>query len=170
MTADAEEPRRLGRARTPLSSRERRTVAWIAAAPVILVVAVLGPFALFGSLAWSEVVWGGVVYGGLMALAAGFVTVDRLQARRCPRCGAVGGRGVDVCASCSYDLAAAPRWACEERHEVCLDPGVCTCGRRLEAMPAARGIGVEVRWSLKIGAWLLAFLMIMGVLLSQLPA
>lgn len=167
MTTDADVPRRLRRARTPLTPRERRIVAWVSAAPIIVAAVILTPLAMFGSLAWNEVVWGSLVYGGLLALAGGFVTVDRLQSRRCPRCGSVAVSTVTVCPDCAYDQATAPRWACEERHEVYLDPGVCACGRRLEPMPPIRGMAAEVRWSLKIGAWLLAFLMIMGVILSQ---
>lgn len=166
MDGTTDGPRRAGRSRTPLTTAERRTVAYAAVAPVAFVALVLTPFATFGPLGPGDVVWSAVVYGGLLALASGFVAVDRLQARRCPRCGHVGRRGAEVCDDCGYDLVVAPRWACEERHALYLDPGVCECGRRLQPMPPARGVAAEVRWTLRFGAWLLAFLVLVGLVLS----
>ncbi len=152
--------------RAPLTREERRWVALAALVPVPVAMLVLVPFAAWGSATAGDVVGAGIVYGGLLGLAAGFVTVDRLHARQCPRCVTRSGRGDAVCEVCGYDLAERPRFVCEERHAVHLEPGVCACGRRLQRVPVVRGLGRELVLTLKIGAWLLAFLIGLGVLLQ----
>jgi hypothetical protein len=118
---------------------------------------------------FGEVVAATVVYGGLLGLAAAFVTVDRLQARWCPRCHRRGERGEARCAGCDYDLAHRPRFACDERHAIHLDDTeLCACGRRLQLLPSARGVGREVAVSLRFGAWLLVLLIGIGLALRLL--
>lgn len=164
-----DEPRLAGRARA-LTTAERRTVAAVAAAPfglALLVLLVLG--ARLGA-GLGEVVVATVVYGGLTALAAGFVAVDRLQARQCPACGDRAARGVETCPGCGYDRAGRPRFRCDEGHGPYLDPGVCGCGRRLKPAAPARGVGREVVAMLRIGAWLLAVLVGIGLVLRVLES
>ncbi|MDX1509838.1 MAG: hypothetical protein R3249_00680 [Nitriliruptorales bacterium] len=153
------------RGRDALASSERRTVAIASAAPSVVVLLVLTPFAIMGRATFAGVIAAAAVHGSLLGLAAGFVTVDRLQARQCPGCATRSARGVPTCPTCGYDLVARPRWVCDQRHDVHIDPGLCPCGRRLRPLPPGRGIGREIVVMLKIGAWLLAFLMGMGVLL-----
>lgn len=153
----------------PLSGREKAWVAVAALAPVAATVVVLAPVALLTSITAADVVGAAVVYGGLLGLAAAFVATDRLQARQCPGCTARHERGVPVCPSCGYDLAARPRYACRERHVAYLDragDGRCECGRHLEALPTPRGVGPQVIATLRIGALLLVFLVAIGVLLN----
>lgn len=163
-------PTRARRA-APLDRRERSRVALSAAAPIAFGLLVLLPVALLTPITVVDAVSAAVVYGGLLGLAAGFVAADRLQARQCPRCAVRQPRGRDVCAACGYDLAERPRYACSERHLAYLDDdgdGRCGCGRRVERLPSARGVGPQVVVTLKIGAFLLAFLLAMGVLLNVL--
>jgi hypothetical protein len=117
----------------------------------------------------GDVVVAACVYGGLLGLAAGFVAVDRLQARQCPRCTFRNLRRASACEDCGYDLVRRPRYACSERHAVHLAPGLCGCGRRVQELDVARGVGREVRFMLRAGLWLLAFLLIVGLLLRNLP-
>ncbi len=162
-------PARARRA-APLSRSEKRVVGAVAAAPVLLAVVVLVPVAALTGAGPGEIAGAALVYGGLLGLAAGFVTVDRLQARQCPRCRSRQARGVASCTDCGYDLLARPRYACRDRHELHVEPGLCACGQRLEALPVATGVGREVAVALRIGGWLLAFLLAMGVLLRLLDA
>lgn len=152
--------------RPPLTAGERRTAAVVSLAPVVLAALVLVPFAVRGPATAGDVVAAALVYGGLLGLAAGFVYVDRVHGRQCPRCGRRGERGESRCPGCGYDLEERPRFACEERHATYLEPGLCACGRRLQPLPVARGIGRELAVMLKIGAWLLAFLLGLGLLLQ----
>jgi hypothetical protein len=163
----------------PLSRHEKGTVAAVAAAPVVVTLAVLGPIALVTALTITDVVGSALVYGGLLGLAAGFVATDRLQARQCPRCrtrqaSTSDGRRYrppERCARCGYDLIERPRYACPERHLAFLDDGGdgrCPCGRHLERLPVARGVGPQVIATVKIGGFLLAFLLAMGVILRVL--
>ena len=153
------------RGRDRLTASERRIVALASAAPSAVVLLVLVPFAATGRATLAEVITAAAVHGALLGLAAGFVTVDRLQARQCPGCATRSPRGEPTCPTCGYDLVARPRWVCDQRHDVHIDPGLCPCGRRLQPLPPGRGVGREIVVMLKIGAWLLAFLMGMGVLL-----
>lgn len=153
--------------RAPLTSSERRRAVLVGLAPIPAAVLVLTPFAIWGGASVGEVVGAALVYGGLLGLAAGFVFVDRVHARQCPRCGERAERGTAVCPTCGYDLVARPRFACDERHAVYLEPGLCACGRRLHELPVARGIAREIVLMLKIGAWLLAFLIGVGLLLQM---
>lgn len=153
--------------RAPLSRRERVWVLAATLAPIVLAMVVLSPFVALGEATVGDLVAAGLVYGGLVALAAGFVTYDRLQARQCPRCTTRNARGSTACAECGYDLAERPRWRCPEGH-VRLDPGVCDCGRRLQRVETRRGIGREVRGMLRVGAWMLAFLLVIGLVLDRI--
>lgn len=161
--ASPDEPRTVRRPE-PLRPEERRRVAIAVAAPIVLLAVGFLPFAIWGGATIGAVLGGAVVYGGLLSLAAGFVMVDREQGRQCPACGHRNGRGTECCAGCGYDLVERPRWACGERHRIHLDEGLCSCGRRLRRLPVSVGIGREIAVILKVGAWLLAFLVGMGIL------
>lgn len=163
----------------PLTRHEKGSVAAIAVAPVVLTLVVLGPIALVTTLTVTDVVGSAIIYGGLLGLAAGFVATDRLQARQCPRCRSRQPstadsrryRAPERCARCGYDLVERPRYACPERHLAFLDDGGdgrCRCGRHLERLPVARGLGPQVVATVKVGALLLAFLLAMGVILRVL--
>lgn len=152
--------------RAPLTPRERTLVLAASVAPIVLAMLVLSPFVLLGEASGAELVAAGLVYGGLLALASGFVTYDRVQARQCPRCTARNLRDATTCDDCGYDLVERPRWRCAERHAVRLDPGLCDCGRRLQRVDAPRGIGREVRGMLVVGGWMLGFLLVMGLVLN----
>ena len=156
--------------RARLTSRERGVVMAAAVAPVLLAVVVLTPIALATSATAGDVVVAAIVYGGLLGLAAGFVAVDRLQARQCPRCTTRNLRRATACEDCGYDLVRRPRYTCSERHAIHLEPGLCDCGRRLQELEVARGVGNEVRFMVRAGFWLLAFLVVVGLLLSRLPS
>lgn len=163
---DPDEPVRIGASRRdPLTRRERLRVAAAAAAPVGAVFGVLAPFALTVGHTVGRVAAAALVYGGLLGLALGFVTVDRAHARRCPRCGAAHGRPAGTCPRCGYDLEDRPRFACPQRHAVYADPGLCACGRRLQRLPVARGVGREVAAALLAGGVLLLLLVGAGLLL-----
>jgi hypothetical protein len=164
--ADQEQTPRTRADRSPLTTAERRRVVVAAVLPIALGAVVLTPFAVLGAATAGEVVVAALVYGGLLGLTAAFVTYDRMQARQCPRCASRSDRGATVCSDCGYDLVEAPRYACAERHAVYLEDGLCDCGRRLQRLPTARGIGPEVVWVLKAGAWLLAFLVLVGLILQ----
>ena len=156
----------------PLSRRLKWWVAAWAVAPVLAILVILAPVALLTALTVVDVVASAVVYGGLLGLAAGFVATDRLQARQCPRCRtAHERRATGVCSRCGYDLEERPRYACAERHQAFLDDGGdgrCPCGRWLERLPTTRGVGPQVVATLKIGGFLLVFLLAMGVILNLL--
>lgn len=162
-----QEPTPVRRA-APLTGRERRLVAAAALGPVVLAGLVLLPLAAGPAVTLADVGAAALVYGGLLGLAAGVVTTDRLQARQCPRCGDRHARGSRACDACGYDLAQRPRFACSERHQLFLEEGLCPCGRRLHALPPPAGVGRQVVASLRIGAWLLAFLVAVGLLLRFL--
>lgn len=148
-----------------LTPDERRSVLVVAAIPVVVVGLVLAVLVGLGRLALVDLVVGVVLYGGLLGLTAGVVAHERAEADHCPRCGAAGARRAATCATCDYDLVRRPVYACEERHELSRDPGLCRCGRRLHAREPAAGLGRSVRRSLWSGAWLLALLVGTSVLL-----
>ena len=154
--------------RDRLTRSERWIVAAAAVAPVLVAVVVLVPIAIVTGATAGEVVVAALAYGGLLGLATGFVAVDRLQARQCPRCTTRNHRRARACEDCGYDLVRRPRYACSERHSVHVEPGLCACGRRLQELRVARGIGPEVGFILRAGAWLLAFLLAVGVALQYL--
>jgi hypothetical protein len=163
-------PAAAGPRRDRLTSRERWLVVAAALAPIALAVVVLVPIAMGTNSTAGDVLVAAVVYGGLLGLASGFVAVDRIQARQCPRCTTRNLRRATACEDCGYDLVRRPRYTCSERHQAHLSPGMCDCGRRLHEVEVARGIGREVRFILRAGAWLLAFLVVVGLLLRNLPA
>lgn len=151
----------------PLSFGEKRLTALLALAPIALALVVLTPIAAATGADAGEVVSAALVYGGLLGLAVGFVAVDRLQARQCPRCRSRPGRGSEVCATCGYDLEHRPRFACDERHRTYLDDdGTCACGGRLRPLPIVRGVGREIVFMVKLGAGLLVFLLAVGLVLQ----
>lgn len=152
--------------RDRLGSSERWVVVGAAVAPVVLALLVLVPLGAVTGASAVEVVVAAAVYGGLLGLAAGFVAVDRLQARQCPRCTTRNLRRARACEDCGYDLVRRPRFACTERHSIHVEPGMCACGRRLQELQVARGIGPEVRFILRAGAWLLVFLLAVGIVLQ----
>lgn len=154
--------------RGPLTRRERLLVLAASVAPIVLALVVLAPFVVLGEATGVQWVAAGLVYGGLLALAAGFVAYDRVQARQCPRCTTRNARGDVRCTACDYDLEERPRWRCSENHVVLLDAGLCPCGRRLQRIETPRGIGREVRAVLRVGVWMLAFLLIAGLVLDRL--
>lgn len=154
--------------RAPLTRRERTWVLVASVAPIVLAMVVLSPFVVLGEATGGELVAAGLVYGGLVALASGFVTYERLQARQCPRCTARNVRGAGACTDCGYDLVERPRWRCPEGHAVRLDPGLCDCGRRLQRLETPRGVAREVRGMLRVGAWMLAFLLVVGLVLDRI--
>lgn len=152
--------------RGPLTARERWLVVAWATAPFLLAMVVMSPFVVLDRASFADLVAASVVYGGLVALATGFVAYDRLQSRQCPACTARNPRGAAVCDACGYDLEHRPRYRCSENHVVTLDPGTCPCGRRLQPLPRARGIGREVTGMLRVGGWMLVFLLAVGLLLQ----
>lgn len=154
--------------RRPLTARQRRRTAAAGLTPIPLMVLVLAPFAILGPADAGDVVSAALVYGGLLGLAAGFVYVDRVQARQCPRCATPNARGAEVCDACGYDLEARPRYACDHRHRIYLEPGQCDCGRRLQLLPVVRGVNREVIATLKFGVWLLVLLIVVFVVLRVL--
>lgn len=156
------------RRRDSLTSRERWVVVGAALVPVVLAALVLTVIAAVTAASAGDVVVASLVYGGLLGLASGFVAVDRMQARQCPRCTSRNLRGATACEDCGYDLQRRPRYACSERHAIHLQPGMCDCGRRLQEQEVARGVGREVRFMLRAGGWLLAFLMLVGLALQFL--
>ena len=166
---EPDEPVRAGsRPRPPLTRHQRSIAALVTVAPVALAGVVLTPMAVFGPYGTADVLAAAVVYGGLLGLAAGFVFVDRVHARHCPRCGSAEAKAATACSRCGYDLEVRPRYACPERHAVYLDPGACACGRRLQELPVARGVGREVMLSIKFGGGLLVVLIAVGLLLRYL--
>jgi ribosomal protein L40E len=152
----------------PLTAAERRIVAIAGVAPILLAAVVLLPVAAWTGAGPGDVVAAALVYGGLLGLAAAFVAVDRLQTRQCPRCRTRNPSGTVGCPRCGYDLAARPRYTCDEGHAVYLDAGLCGCGRRLKALPTARGVWPEVRMILRIGGWLLVFLVVVALVIQVL--
>lgn len=150
-----------------LDRRERRLVAGAAVGPVLLALLVLAPVAVVTGAGAGEVVGASMVYGGLLGLAAAFVAVDRIQARQCPACRRRPRRGAGACV-CGYDLRRRPRYACGQRHAIYLDAGVCDCGRELRPLPTAQGVASQIVVVLRIGGWLLTFLVLVGVVLHLL--
>lgn len=161
-----DEPRRPRRA--PLTRRERWLVAAWALAPIGLVMVALSPFVVTGRATFAELVGAAIVYGGLLSLAAGFVAYDRVQARQCPRCTTRNPRKRPRCSTCDYDLVLRPRYQCDQGHAVRLDPGLCDCGRRLQRREPPRGLGRQVVAMLRAGAWMLGFLLAVGLVLQWL--
>lgn len=171
MSVELQPPVQARRA-APLTRRERWLVAAWSFGPVVAVAVLLAPVALVTAATAGDVVGTAAMFGGLLGLAGGFVAVDRLQARQCPRCRTRHPRGATGrCGACGYDLEERPRFACPERHAVFLDDGGdgrCPCGRWLEPLPTTRGVGPQVLATLKIGGLLLAFLVVVGLLLRLL--
>ena len=148
-----------------LTSAERRRVAYVGLGPVLLAVLVLTPIAVVTGSTAGDVAGAAVVYGGLLGLAAAFVAVDRLHARQCPACHRRQPRGTRWC-DCGYDVAARPRYACDRRHGIYLEDGICDCGAPLRRLETARGVGPQVVVTLRIGGYLLAFLVAVGLVLA----
>lgn len=150
----------------PLLTRRERRLVWLAAllpTPVVVLLTLL--FTGAGGLGAADVVGAVVVYGGLSGLAAGVVTFERLLAGHCRLCGHPNARRAPTCTTCGYDLQGQPHFACEERHTVHLEPGVCACGLPLLPLPSPQGIGSGVRRMLWFALWLFVVLMGLGLLL-----
>lgn len=148
-----------------LTARERWTAAAIGVGCVVLAGLAGVPVAVSTGGGRAEVLWSGLVYGALLASAAVVVYVDRLYARQCPRCGDRYDRGVVACPRCGYDLVARPRYTCPEAHTVYLDPGRCECGWQLQRIAQAVVLDRQVAAVLRLGVWLLAGLLSIGILL-----
>lgn len=152
----------------PLTARERWTALLIGLACIAVSGLVAWPLESLGGAGFAAVVFDAFVFGGLLGAAGVVVYIDRRQAAgrrsRCPRCGLRPQEG--ACDRCGYDLDERPRYACEQRHVISYDDGVCPCGRRLHRLEEVRGLGPQVRRTLYVGAWLLAFLLGVGWLLS----
>lgn len=173
VSTEPDEPTRaIARPNPPLTSRQRWTAVAIAAGCVVgagVVAALIGVVAGGGAVAGAgEVVWSAVVYGGLLASAAVVLYVDRAYALQCPRCGARTERGRERCADCDYDLQEQPRYACSERHDTYLDPGLCDCGRRLQPVGLPRGVHGQVVATITLGVGILVFLIAVWVVLALL--
>lgn len=164
--SDAPPPRVRVRADS-FTRREKRLVAFGAVGPVVLALVVLAPIGWLNDASVVDVIIAALVYGGLVGLAGGVVVADRLQARQCPACATRNARDASMCSACAYDLEARPQFTCEEKHAMHVEPGLCECGRRLRQAPQPRGIGREIRAILKAGAWLLVFLVLVGLVLEH---
>ena len=149
-----------------LAPDERRRVVLAGVVPVAVVAVVLVVLVGAGRLSLVDLVVGTVLYGGLLGLTVGVVAHERAVADHCPRCGARGARGAASCGACGYDLARRPVWACELGHERAREPGLCSCGRRLQEREPAPGLGRSIRRSLWVGVWLFALLVGTAVLLQ----
>lgn len=155
-----------------MTARERGTAVLIGLGCVVVAGLVAWPLESLGGAGFAAVVFDAFVFGGLLGAAAVVVYIDRRQAarrrQRCPRCGLSPQDG--TCARCGYDLVERPRYACEHRHRIAFEDGVCACGRRLHRLPEVRGLGPQVRRTLIVGAWLLVFLLATGWLLTATGA
>lgn len=169
MSTEPDEPTRAtARPNPPLTSRQRWTAVGLAGACVVgagTVAAVIGMFTGRGA---ADVAWSALVYGGLLAAAAVFVYLDRIYARQCPRCGDRFERGARDCPSCGYDVDGRPRYRCPEGHDPYLDPGLCDCGRRLQAVERPRGVHAQVMMTIALGVGILVFLIAVWAVLALL--
>jgi len=106
-----------------------------------------------------------LMFAGLFGGTAWFLGHEVATYRRCPRCRTQQTSRPGLCPECGYDVAARPRWACEEGHGA-YEPGLCDCGRRRrEYVPP--DVGGRVRRMLWIGLALLAALVVTGLLLGS---
>jgi hypothetical protein len=153
-----------------LSQPERRRVVLASTVPLVLVVCWRSAVLALGRGSIVDVVLGVVIYGGLLALTAGVVAYERLLSNHCPRCDASGPRARGRCDSCGQDLVIRASYTCPDLHVRYLDPGQCECGQRLTLAPEVRGVGVEIKRMLWVGAWLAAVLVCTVVLLRYVPA
>lgn len=100
------------------------------------------------------------LFGGTAAFLAAEVTAHA----RCPRCGWQQQGRPGSCPRCRYDVAARPRFVCDEGHSA-YEPGICDCGlrRRMWQPPDVRGPIVR---TLLIGAAIFAALVVTGLLVE----
>ena len=152
-----------------LTAAERRLVGVAAVVPLALVAVWRGVVLAVGRGTVADLVAGVIVYGGLLALTTGVLAHERLLSNHCPRCDASGPRDRSACEACGHDVVGRPTYRCPDRHTRYLDEGLCDCGQRLALAPAPRGIAVEVKRMLWMGAWFAAFLLGMVVLLRYVP-
>lgn len=104
------------------------------------------------------------MFAGLFGGTAWFLGHEVAAYRRCPRCRTQQTARPGTCPECAYDVAARPRWICDQGH-LAYDGGICDCGRRRrEYVPP--DVGGRVRRMLWVGLALLAALVITGLLLS----
>ena len=143
--------------RSSLGRRPAAVRSTLVAVGVALAASALGS-ALF-TVALHDSVGSGLVtfaiFGGLAAMSAGVLAWELASLRICPRCGHENS-ALTVCAACSYDVRARPRFACSEGHQVAFEPGMCDCGRRLlplRPVPVARH-AMRAAW-LALGFFLL---------------
>lgn len=138
-----------------------RRWAWITVA-VTAVVVYGGSALLRHDMGAATVSFGmfALLFGG----TAWFLGHEVAAYRRCPRCRTQQTSRPTTCEQCGYDVAARPRWVCDEGHAA-YEPGLCDCGRRRrEYVPP--DVGGRVRRMLWIGLGLLAVLVVTGLLLS----
>lgn len=151
-----------------LTPAERRRTWLVGSVPVALAAVLTVGLAVVGRATLGDVLVGTVFYGGLLGLTVAVVVHERLQAAHCLRCDATGPLRRATCDACGYDLAERPLFRCEERHRRYVEPGLCTCGRRLHRVERTRGLDREIRRTLWAGAWVAAFLVGVVVLLPLL--
>lgn len=105
------------------------------------------------------------MFAGLFGGTAWFLGHEVATYRRCPRCRTQQTSRPGTCETCGYDVAARPRWTCDEGH-LALEPGLCDCGRRRrEYVPP--DVGGRVRRMLWFGLALLVVLVVTGLLLGD---
>lgn len=162
----ADEPTRaVPRSNPRLTASQRWTAVGLAVACVLGAGVVAALMGLVTGGGTGEIAWSAVVYGGLLAAAAVVLYVDHVHALRCPRCGERFERGTRQCPACAYDVETRPRYACSERHDTYLEPGLCGCGRRLQPIPPPRGVRSQVVATVLLGVGILVFLVaVWGVL------
>lgn len=104
------------------------------------------------------------VFGGLFGGTAWVLGHEVATMRRCPRCGHQQTGRAAACPECGYDVAARPRWVCDEGH-ASYDEGFCRCGRRLKPYQPP-DVGKRVWRMVWFGAALLVALVVTGLLLG----
>lgn len=142
----------------------------LAAATVVATAVVATPLELLGGGEALAIAFDALVFGGLLAAAVVVVYLERVDARRCDRCGRGHERAAAVCAGCGYDLAERPRYSCDRRHGVAFEPGLCRCGRRLQRLAPLHDVNRRALAVLKLGGWALAFLLSVGLVLRWLAS
>lgn len=154
----------------PLTMRERLIAVAIGFSCVAAAGLASFPVALRTGSGVVDVLWSAFVYGGLLGSAVVVVYLDRAYARQCPRCGDRYGRDEARCARCGYDVVDQPRYTCSEAHEVYLGPGRCDCGLWLQRLTPPDSLARQLGGVLKLGGWMLALLLVVGLLLRLASA
>ena len=102
-----------------------------------------------------------VLFGG----TAAFLGHEVAAFRRCPRCGHQQTAKPGTCPECGYDVKERPRYVCPEGH-ASLEPGICDCGRRLQAY-VPPDVGGRVWRMVWFGVALLVVLVVTRLLLGE---